>query len=127
MAWPSGKGREGNSLQYNSTVMTRNLLTTFGRNAPLGIPGVAGNFGGVSGDAVRSFRDATFSGDRVVIAGTGVDHESFVRAAETLFDGLPASGATDAASAYVGGDKYTETMVHIPGGTFMMGSQVTLT
>ena len=80
----------------------------FGRNAPLGIPGVAGNFGGVSGDAVRSFRDATFSGDRVVIAGTGVDHESFVRAAETLFDGLPASGATDAASAYVGGDKRTE-------------------
>ena len=84
----------------------------FGRNAPLGIPGVAGAFGGVSGDAVRSFRDATFAGDRVVVAGTGVDHESFVRAAETLFDALPAAGsgagASSAAAAYVGGDKRTE-------------------
>eukprot|EP00946_MAST-07B_sp_MAST-7B-sp1_P002810 g2810.t1 len=80
----------------------------FGRNAPLGIPAVSGNFGGVSGDAVRSFRESTFAGDRVVIAGTGVDHESFVRAAETLFDGLPAAGTAGGAATYVGGDKRVE-------------------
>ena len=80
----------------------------FGRNAPLGIPAVSGNFGGVSGDAVRSFRESTFAGDRVVIAGTGVDHDSFVRAAETLFDGLPAAGTAGGAATYVGGDKRVE-------------------
>lgn len=81
----------------------------FGRNAPLGIPAVNGVFGGVSSDAVRAFRDATFAGDRIVVAGTGVDHESFVRNAEALFSNIPAAGsAAYAPAAYVGGDKRTE-------------------
>lgn len=84
--------------------------TAFGRNAPLGIPAVAGRFGNVSGDTVRAFRDSTFAGDRVVVAGTGVDHDAFVRSAEALFADLPASGSAAAGGAaqYEGGDSRSE-------------------
>jgi processing peptidase subunit alpha len=82
--------------------------TAFGARGALGIRDVASGqtVAGVDADAVRSFHAATYTGDRVVVAATGVDHDAFVRSAQELFGGMPSgNGGGAVAAEYAGGEK----------------------
>ncbi len=80
---------------------------------PIGrtILGTAESVRGFRPDAIRSYMDRNYTGDRMILAAAGnVDHDRLVRVAEERFAGLePASKTQPEAARYVGGEERFET------------------
>ena len=76
---------------------------------PLGTPYMNAAASGVSGDALKEFAATAFSAENMVLAGAGVDHKSFVAAAEASFGSAASGNALSAPSAYRGGELRIKT------------------
>ena len=97
--------------QGNGHAIVNDLVhsTAYGKRGALGISDTCSTqtAAGVDAHAMRTFHDATFTGGRIVVAGTGVDHDAFVRAAQSLFTDIPASSeGVVTAATYTGGEKH---------------------
>lgn len=70
------------------------------------ILGTAESVRGFGADAIKSYMNRNYVGDRMILAAAGnVDHDALVRLAEDRFSGLTAGGAPEPVPArYVGGD-----------------------
>jgi len=58
----------------------------------------------LSAEAATAFVKANYTGPRVVVAASGVDHKALLSVAEPLFSALPATPAPAVPSEYKGGD-----------------------
>lgn len=58
----------------------------------------------LTAEQATDFVKANYTGPRVVVAASGVDHKALLSVAEPLFSGLPATSAPEVPSTYVGGD-----------------------
>ncbi|DAZ97009.1 TPA: hypothetical protein N0F65_011924 [Lagenidium giganteum] len=67
----------------------------YGSDSPLGRPlqCPVDQIGRLTIDAVKDFRDKHFVAEKMVLAGSGVDHETLVRHAEKLFADVPRAGS----------------------------------
>mgnify|MGYP001173659667 CR=1 FL=1 len=102
--------QEDSNKQGNGHALLNEMVhaTAFGARGALGIRDIASGqtAAGVDADAVRSYHAATYTGDRIVVAATGVDHDAFVRSAQDLFGGIPSgNGGAAVAAEYAGGEK----------------------
>ena len=97
----SDKMNNGHSL-VNDLVHS----TAFGKRGALGVTDVASadTVSSVDADTLRQYQTGTFTGSRIVIAATGVDHDTLARAAEEAFGNIaPGNGTVTPAASYIGG------------------------
>jgi processing peptidase subunit alpha len=101
---------EESDKQGNGQAILNDMVhaTAYGKRGALGISDGATSqmAASVDADAIRNYHSATFTGERIVIAATGVDHDAFVRSAESLFSGLPSGAGTTSSAQYTGGEKH---------------------
>lgn len=97
--------------QYDVQAVVSDMLHAAafsGEEAPLGRSALAGrnHAASLDADALHAHRANTFAAGRATVVGTGVDHDAFVRAAESAFGGMASgSGASKAAASYTGGER----------------------
>ena len=77
----------------------------FGENTPLGSSLFSSNFDELDVLAVKTFRDEHFKPSNIVVAATGVSHDTLTKVIESAFSKLPSSGASaPVPSPYIGGE-----------------------
>ena len=94
--------------QNNGHALVDELVhaTAYGRRSALGVTDVSNGqtVAGVDADALRNYQSNTFTGGRIVVAATGVDHNTLVQSAEDIFSSIAAGeGGATATPAYTGG------------------------
>jgi len=100
-----GSIRDIKTPETNDDTRLQEALHATGYKGALARPLIPEEQVPVSHEALSDFHKENFSGDRIVLAGSGCSHELIVEAAEQWLSDLPSGAAPVASSSYVGGSQ----------------------
>lgn len=77
----------------------------YGENTPFGSSLYSSNLDNLNAEDIKAFKDDHFKTSNLIVAATGVSHDTLTKVIDTAFTGMPSSAATTSvATPYIGGE-----------------------